>query len=107
MLACGTGDSAANGHYLYVRASEYRLQATAEAQAKQIMHFDAGVTSGQPRWQIYAFTPGLFHKPVMQYAVNVSDLVDPPGAGWFSLDGTTPPTLPTPSNFTGPLSASI
>ena len=86
--ACGAGDSATNGHYLFITPTEYQLKVQGQ-KTKHFLHF--GQSGGQLQWQLYSFESGLFHKPTVHYAVNVTDNVDPPSSGWFSVDGTTPP----------------
>ncbi len=53
------------------------------------LHFGSFDAGAQNQWQLYSYL-GPFKKTETLYAVNVSDLVDPPRHGWFTVKGESP-----------------
>ena len=87
-FVCGAGRNASNDHYKRCdTGGEYSTHCLS-LKPKEILYFDA---IAPYNWQIYSYYGPL--KPVeVHYKVNVSDFVDPPKHGWYSVnDGIDPP----------------
>ena len=87
-FVCGAGRNASNAHYKRCdTGAEYSTHCLS-LKPKEMLYFDA---IAPYNWQIYSYYGPL--KPVkVHYRANVSDFVDPPKHGWYTVnDGIDPP----------------
>lgn len=87
---CRAGRNSSNAHYKRCDVGQEYSTACLSLKEKEILFFDAVPPY---HWQIYTYE-GPLKRIHIHYQVNVTDFVDPPRTGWYSVeDGIDPPPI--------------